>query len=139
MDNPRKPFKKPGRPEMKEGKKECFIRARLSAEEYKALLEMEQQLGMNHTDIIRHRLLGGQRQQLINAREILARLDALGAELGRAGNNINQLARHANVLNNRGQLDEAIVTDFSELFREYLLIRDATEKSLRQIIRLIRS
>jgi hypothetical protein len=62
----------------------------------------------------------------------------MGAELGRAGNNINQLARHANTLNKRGMLDETVIMEFNLLFREYALIRNETEKSLRQIIRLIR-
>jgi hypothetical protein len=138
MDQPRKPFKQPGRPELAEGKKERFIRARFTEEEYKILLALEKELGMNHTELIRHRLLGSQHKQLVNAREVLNRLDLMGAELGRAGNNINQLARHANVLNNRGLLNETVVRDFNQLFREYSRVRNDTEKSLRQIIRLIR-
>lgn len=137
MDQPRKSFK-PGRPELKSGKKERFIRARLTEDEYQMLLALEKELGMNHTDLIRHKLLGGQRRQLVNAREVLSRLDLMGAELGRAGNNINQLARHANVLNKRGMLNETLVTEFNQLFREYTRIRNDIEKSLRQIIRLIR-
>jgi hypothetical protein len=62
----------------------------------------------------------------------------MGSELGRAGNNINQLARHANILNKRGRLDELVVKEFNILFKEYARIRNDTEKSLRQIIRLIR-
>jgi hypothetical protein len=138
MDQPRKPFKKPGRPELQQGKKECFIRARLTGDEYKRLLALEKELGMNHTDLIRHRLLDSQHKQLINSREVLTRLDVMGAELGRAGNNINQLARHANILNKRGMLNETLIIEFNLLFREYARIRNETEKSLRQIIRLIR-
>ena len=138
MDQPRKPFKKPGRLELQQGKKDRFIRARLTEDEYNKLLALEKELGMNHTDLIRHRLLGSQHKQLVNAHEVLNRLDVMGAELGRAGNNINQLARHANILNNRGKLDEIVVKEFNLLFREYTRIRNDTEKSLRQIIRLIR-
>ncbi|WP_184547285.1 plasmid mobilization protein [Mucilaginibacter sp. FT3.2] len=138
MDQPRKPFKKPGRPELQQGKKERFIRARLTEDEYNKLVALEKELGMNHTDLIRHRLLGSQHKQLVNAREVLNRLDVMGSELGRAGNNINQLARHANILNKRGRLDEMVVKEFNLLFREYARIRNDTEKSLRQIIRLIR-
>ena len=138
MDQPRKPFNKPGRPESQQGKKERFIRARLTEDEYNKLVALEKELGMNHTDLIRHRLLGSQNKQLVNAREVLSRLDTMGSELGRAGNNINQLARHANILNKRGRLDELVVKEFNILFREYARIRNDTEKSLRQIIRLIR-
>lgn len=138
MDQPRKPFKKPGRPELKQGKKERFIRARLTEDEYNTLITLEKELGMNHTDLIRHRLLGSQHKQLVNAREVLNRLDIMGAELGRAGNNINQLARHANILNKSGRLDQIVVKEFNLLFKEYARIRNDTEKSLRQIIRLIR-
>jgi len=137
MDQLRKSFKKPGRPELQQGKKERFIRARLTEDEYNKLITLEKELGMNHTDLIRYRLLGSQHKQLVNAREVLTRLDIMGAELGRAGNNINQLARHANILNKRGRLDEMVVKEFNLLLREYARIRNDTEKSLRHIIRLI--
>lgn len=122
---------------MAEGKKEHVIKARLTDTEYRQLLAVEKTLGLNHTDLIRTKVLGGTKQP-VNTTAIFQRLDALGAELARAGNNINQLARHANTLRLRGELSEPVVAEFIIQFRQYARIRSNTEQALRALIRLIR-
>jgi len=111
---------------------------RLTVEEYNQLLDLEKQLGINRTEIIRVRGLKNLSKVLVDAKRVIATLDTIGAELGRSGNNINQLARHANVLNKHGLLAENVVIEFNSLFQDYIRIRNDTEKSFRQIIRLIR-
>lgn len=123
---------------MASGRKEYIIRFRVNEEELERLATMEKALGMNRTALIRKRLFEGSAQQMLNARAVLKRLDDVGAEIGRAGNNINQLARHANTLKLRGQLSEVVMTEFIVLFREYARTRQDTERSLRAIIRMIR-
>jgi hypothetical protein len=112
---------------------------RLTEDEYKHLLLLEEQLGLSRTEIIRIRVLQDPGKILVNARQALSKLDLIGTELGRAGNNINQLARHANTLNRLGKLTPNVVRDFNRLFEQYYLIREQTETSLRQLIRLIRT
>jgi len=140
MTNQPSPAKtnKGGRPVLATGRKEHIIRFRANEAELEQLAMMEKALGINRTTLIRKRLFEGSAQQLLNARAVLKRLDAVGAELGRAGNNINQLARHANTLKLRGQLSEPVMTEFILLFREYARVRQDTEGSLRAIIRMIR-
>lgn len=130
--------KKPGRPEKLTSKRTKIIKAKLTEDEFKRVLAIEKELGINRMELIRARVLHQSNRVLINGIMLLKQLDLLGAEMGRSGNNINQLARHANVLNNRGLLNGVVVTEFNGLLRDYIRIRDETEKSLRQIIRLIR-
>ena len=111
---------------------------RLTEDEYNQLLNLEKQLGINRTEIIRVRGLHNLHKVLVDAKQVITALDKIGAELGRSGNNINQLARHANVLNHHGVLTESVVVEFNGLLRDYIRIRGNTEKSLRQIIRLIK-
>jgi cation transport regulator ChaC len=111
---------------------------RLTEEEEKQLVNLEKQLGLTRSEIIRKCVLEKSGTLIINSQNLLITLDTIGVELGRSGNNVNQLARHANVLNKRGLLNESVVKEFNKLFSEYTRIRNDTEKSLRQIIRLIR-
>lgn len=133
-----KPKKKVGRPKMPDGKRVNIIKAKLTDQELKQLKAMEKQLGLNRSEIIKGRVLHDSASIIINARELMALLDGIGAELGRAGNNINQLARHANILSKQGTLDQNVVTEFNTRLGSYIQIQQELERCLRQIIRLMR-
>jgi len=122
---------------MYEGKKDHAIKARLSAKELEQLVAIEQRSGMNRTELIRRALFSGT-AAAPGLAEVRRKLDEIGTELGRAGNNINQLARHANTLRLRGQLSEPVIVEFIVTFREYARIRRDTEQALRALIRLLR-
>ena len=122
---------------MKEGKRSRFINARFSEGEFVLIGQLEEQLGVSKTDLVRMRLLSDAKTTIINARELIARLDNVGAELGRIGNNINQLARHANTLKLHGTLQPVIVEQFNRLFEEHLQAQQSLEAALRQIIRAL--
>lgn len=119
-------------------KKTRRFELRLSDEELLQFLELEKSLGISRADIVRIRVLKNSSKMLLNGRELLNHLDHIGAELGRAGNNINQLARHANVLGKQGQLSQDITATFNELFVRYISDQRELEKALRQIIRLLK-
>lgn len=123
---------------MPDGKRVNIIKAKLTDQELKQLQTIEKQLGLNRSEIIKGRVLHDSTSIIINARELMALLDGIGAELGRAGNNINQLARHANILSKQGTLDQNVVTEFNTRFGSYIQIQQELEKCLRQIIRLMR-
>ncbi|GAA4196227.1 hypothetical protein GCM10022289_01620 [Pedobacter jeongneungensis] len=76
---------------------------------------------------------------MLSATEALKTLDGIGAEIGRSGNNINQLARHANLLNKRGMLSIEVVNKFNELFSTYISLFRAMEKSTRELLRLLKA
>jgi hypothetical protein len=87
---------------------------RLSEQELKQFLELEKSLAISRSDIVRIRVLKN------------------------AANNINQLARHANILHKQGLLSQSVATEFNSLLGEYNTIQQELEKVIRQIIRLMK-
>ncbi len=126
-----------GRPKMTEGRREKKITARFTEEEYKTVEELEATLGVSKTDLIRTRLLENAAAVVINARELITAIDAIGAELGRCGNNINQLAKHANILKKKNKLDASVIKQFNTLLTGHLEKQERLEVCLRHVIRAI--
>jgi hypothetical protein len=126
-----------GRPLLTEGKRTKKIDARFTEEEFKVVLELEKQLGIRRTDLVRMRLLNNAASLVINAKDLIASIDSIGAEMGRAGNNINQLAHYANILKNKGLLREQVAERFNMLFESYIGHQKELETALRKIIRLM--
>jgi len=120
------------------GKRTRLIKAKLTDEEFAKLLEIQKASGMNRMELIRRRVLGGYSAVAVNTVELLTALDTIGAELGRAGNNINQLARHANVLNRQGRIAPEVVTEFNRLFTDYIRTQRKLEKNFRQLLRAMK-
>jgi len=130
--------KKPGgRPKKEDGKRNKIVNVRFTAEEYKSLSDLEKTLGLTKTELIRMRVLENAANVVINSGELLSRLDSIGAEMGRIGNNINQLARHANTLKLQKALNPAIIQQFEHLFEAYIRTQQLLEAALRKIIRMM--
>lgn len=111
---------------------------RLSEAERAQFLELEKALGLSRADIVRIRVLQHSKKMLVNTTEIMKLLDGIGTQIGRSGNNINQLAKHANSLQQQGMLHSAIMRDLTPLLSEYIRLQRKLEQSIRQLIRLIR-
>jgi len=126
---------KGGRPRLETGGRTEHVVVRFTGEEDRQLCALEKELGMNRSEIIRKRVLFEAELIVINSKSLIRELDNVGAELGRAGNNINQLARHANVLNAAGKLTPEFTAKFNTLLEEYIGIQHELQSSLRQIIR----
>jgi len=126
-----------GRPAKTENKRIKKIDARFTEDEYTLILEMERTLGIRKTDLVRNRLLQDAHLTVVNAKELIALLDGVGTELGRCGNNINQLAKYANTLNKYGRLSPVVIECFNLLFESYIGNQKALEIALRKIIRLL--
>ena len=126
-----------GRPPLESGQRNRRIDTRFTEAEMELVEEMERTLGVCRTDLIRQRLLHNSKAHIVNAAELIRSLDEVGAELARAGNNINQLARHANTIRLRGDLSPAMVTSFNGLLEDYTRRQAAMELALRKIIRAI--
>jgi len=132
--------KKNGRPLKLEGKRTRFIKARVCEEEYALIRSLWVSLGLKESDFLRVKLLNSSSVSLrVNAFEVLKRLDDIGAEIGRSGNNINQLARHANFLHKRGMLSNEVIEKFNELFSDYISLFREMEKSTRVLLRLLKA
>ena len=113
------------------------IDARFTEDEYNLVLEMEKTLGIRKTDLVRNGLLKNSKAVIINAKELIAQLDKSGTELGRSGNNINQLARYANMLTNKKVLSPAVAERFNLLMEQYQANQKDLETALRKIIRMM--
>lgn len=111
---------------------------RLSEAERTQFLELEKELGLSRADIVRIRVLQHSKKMLVNTTEIMKLLDSIGTEIGRSGNNINQLAKHANTLQQQGILQASLIRDLAPLLTEYIRLQRRLEQSIRQLIRLIR-
>ena len=127
--------KRKGRPPKKEGKRTFKIDVRFTEEEYKLITTMELALGINKTQLVRARLLHNGAGAVINAKEVIHELNQIGAELGRSGNNLNQLAHYANILNQKNILSPVVVERFNLLLESHLKSRMELDASLRKIIR----
>lgn len=119
------------------GKRCRKIDVRFTEDEYKIILSLENSLGISKTELIRRRTLDKAGSTLVNAKEMIVILDQIFAEMGRIGNNLNQLAKHANTLKLQGALSPLVVTQFDLLLEKYLQIQQQLELSLRKVIRLI--
>lgn len=131
-----KTFRSKGRPVKEQGKRIKKIDARFTQDEYDTILELEKTLGVRKTDLVRTRLLQDARLTIINAKELIGFLDNIGAEMGRCGNNINQLAKYGNVLKKKGLLSPIVAERFNILFEQYIENQKQLEISLRKIIRM---
>jgi hypothetical protein len=124
-----------GRPSLKQGKRVKKIDARFTLEEYQLVLEMEKELGVSKTELVRMRLLNEAGHIVVNAKELLKTLDAIGAEMGRIGNNINQLAKHANTIHMRGEVPPFVALKFNLLIADYIKIQQLLDAAFRKLIR----
>src|SRR6185503_9621463 len=102
MNAKRKPG---GRPKLTEGGRVKKIDARFTEKEYELILNLEKTLGIRKTDLVRQRLLENAPTVIINANELIGAIDAIGTELGRCGNNINQFAKYVNILQRQNRVD----------------------------------
>lgn len=96
---------------------------------------METALGISKTKLVRFRLLENGTGLIINAKELIRQLNQIGTELGRSGNNLNQLAHYANVLYRKNILSPVVVERFNLLMEDHLKSRAELNTSLRKIIR----
>lgn len=122
---------------MEVGKRTKKIDVRFNEDEYQLIVDLEKTLGISKTEIIRTRVLNRSSHIVVNAKAMIEQLDQIGTDLGRTGNNINQLARYANILNKRGLMSPQIAERFDILFEKHIQVQTLLEVSLRKVIRLM--
>lgn len=125
-----------GRPHKVCGKRDKKIDVRFTSDEFELILKLEKTLGISKADLIRNRILAGSDRVIVNAEQLMGALDLLGTEMGRAGNNINQLSRYANALNRQGILSVVVAERFNILLLNYQELQKRLEVLLRRMIRL---
>ncbi|MBB6240329.1 hypothetical protein HDC90_005003 [Pedobacter sp. AK013] len=128
-----------GRPHLKNGKRTRKISVRFSEEEFSSIASLEKLLGLKRTDIIRKRVLEVNVQLVFDGRSVLASIDQIGLELSRTGNNINQLARYANILNKQRVLSPVIFTRYNKELDKHSLLLKSLNMEIRRMLRLMGS
>ena len=128
--------KRKGRPPL--AKKRTFkIDVRFTEDEYKLVTEMEQTLGLSKTQLVRSRLLNNGTVTVVNAKQLIKELSILGTELGRSGNNINQLAHYANTIKLKEILSPVVAERLELLMQDHLKLRTELHIILRKLIRML--
>lgn len=110
---------KGGRPPAGNDRRSFKIDVRFTEAEYRQVEQLERELGLKKTELVRQKLLFEGKGLAVNAAELMGRLDAISLELSRSGNNINQLARYANRLQKRGLLSPPVVDEYLRLLRRH--------------------
>ena len=72
---------------------------------------------------------------IINKVELIKHLDVIGNEIGRIGNNINQLAKYANIQIKSGKVDQKTMIRFTDQMDSYLKERRELAKAYRALVR----
>lgn len=73
--------------------------------------------------------------KLTNKMELLSHLDQVGREMAKIGNNINQLARYANIQIKSGKTDTKTIIDFIGIIDKYMQTRRDLTKANRSLVR----
>lgn len=126
-----------GRPLLESGKRTKKIDVRFTEDEYNLISSLEKALGISKTELLRKRVLNNAGATVINAKELIISLDNIFTEMGRVGNNINQLAKHANTQKFQGTISPLIIEQFDTHFLKYLQSQQQLEITLRKVIRLV--
>jgi len=110
------------------------VDVRFTTIEYAVILSMSEELGISKSELIRKKVLGNAIEHSLNRKQTMDWLDSSGLELSRAGNNINQLARYANILGKNGILSAVVAERFNIELQKYQSRQKDIEKLLRKII-----
>lgn len=134
MKNKKPNSQRSGRPPKKlTDKRTAEIKVRCLLEEKDKIKSLSAKFGLSISDYVLKTSL----QQKIwgNYKELHGELHRIGTEFSRAGNNINQLAKHANSLNKLGKLEKSIVDRLNLILTDYVKKNEAIRVVLRKIVR----
>jgi hypothetical protein len=126
---------KGGRPPVGDEKRSFKIDVRFTEAEYRQVEQMENELGVRKTELVRRKLLYDGKGLAVNSGELMNRLDLISLELSRSGNNINQLARYANRLQKRGLLAAPVIDEYTRLLRRHQSDQSELAMLFRKLLR----
>jgi len=107
---------------------------RLTAEEFNRLKSEAEEYGHSPTQYVRKRIFKRE-VAVINAVEFLSQYRERNRQLNKIGNNINQLARYANYVENSGKVSPAIIEELNSCLREFVRCQRETADLNRRILK----
>jgi len=130
-----RPKKLRGRPALTTGLRNKKIDTRFTEEEFEQILNLETELGIKRTDLVRMRMLQGSKQIVVNAKSFIDQLDAIGMHMGRTADNITQLACYVESLDRKNASSTDLINRYNLLLEKYNRSQQSLEITLRKIIR----
>lgn len=106
---------------------------RITEQELQLLHQIESELGISCSDYIRKRFFSDIKTVLINAKLLLTELNSIGSALGESRNYFYHLLNREENPKTM-QIESA---EFSNQVRQYILVQQQLEVSIRKIIRLL--
>lgn len=111
--------KKGGRPKaLIEDLNSARIEVRCLKKEKEMIVELAKSFDLSITDYILKSCLN--KKLVVNKIQMFDEFLKLNNELGMSGNNINQLAKHANRINKVGEIDQSVINTMIVLLEKYL-------------------
>jgi len=86
-------------------------------------------------EYLRQRIINTKDLYVNNPKEILKTLDKIGTEVSRIGNNINQLAKYANILAKDEKYKGEVIEDLNTLLRQYSKERKELALGIRALLK----
>ncbi|MBW8326567.1 MAG: MobC family plasmid mobilization relaxosome protein [Prolixibacteraceae bacterium] len=125
---------KGGRPKLSlELSRNLEIKVRCTREEKKIIRDKAAEYGLTVTDFILRKCLD--QRVVFNHIDYLKEIHSLNLELGRQGNNINQLAKYANTLSVSNKLNPGVAVKIIETLDVYVNKQEEVRVAFRRLIR----
>ena len=112
-----------GRRRLEQNQKRAIkLQAHVTVIEYEKLNDQFRATGIRYfSDYLRLMILDrGKARSITNKQELIKQLDKIGIQISRIGNNINQIAKYANIQLKSGKIDQRTMDRFNSLMEEYL-------------------
>lgn len=112
------------------------IKTYLNEEEHKKVMSDFEGSGIKKFSVYLRKkinLKSGSHNSMVNNVELIRRLDKIGAEISRIGNNINQFARYSNILIQDNRVDNDLLEKFSNEMGKYIKTRKELINAYRTI------
>jgi hypothetical protein len=136
----RKPNKisKGGRRQLhQDQKRRIKLQMHVTKMEYEKLKDQFRSTGIRYlSDYLRLLILDKRRAgQITNKKELIRQLDGLGTQISKTGNNINQIAKYANIQVKSDKVDRNTLINFNQEMAQYLTLQQELTKAYRALIR----
>jgi len=112
-----------GRKKLEQNQKRAIkLQLHVTAKEYEKLNDQFRSTGIRYfSDYLRLLILDNRRSDNItNKQELIKKLDAIGTQIGKIGNNINQIAKYANIQIKTNKVDQRTLERFNKHMETYL-------------------
>jgi hypothetical protein len=111
------------------------IQIYVNASEFEAVYHDFQSSGYASLSAYLRRRLIGKGIVIHQPKELLARLDTIGTEIGHIGNNINQLAKIAHLIEKEGKLPVSPIAQFNKVMVSYNELLKELSSAYRRLLR----